>query len=187
MKSESQMESVIHQRHEVLSNLRHQVNNAFKNPRVTHLEGGEPLEDIDLAKREALLTSGLPDDAVLHIDEFRDDPSLVFVTNPHDYRDLLIMVWKRVLLGGARPQETPEQWADKTLEHEFSHHVPGLGQEKLEIRYAVEFVRNADDPSSLAVVPSLMLKGEVLLGVYREMGKAPDKPSKTDLIKMGME
>lgn len=105
-----------------------------------------------------------------------DEPNEVRVDNPHDYKALL-----EYSLGKIFYPDQSRQEAEKILEHEFGHHVLGLGERGLEMKYGVSFVEDSQT-EKICIAPYVNLIGTTRAGVVRSILNGPAEKSETDKI-----
>ncbi|GEM_PF-4994078 len=105
-----------------------------------------------------------------------DEPYEVRVDNPHDYKELLEYSLGKILTLDKAKRETEE-----TLRHEFEHHVPGLGEHGLQMKYCVSFLEDTET-GEVFVAPYINLSGSTRTGVVRKILDAPNEKSRTDEI-----
>lgn len=100
-----------------------------------------------------------------------------YVTNSHDFRDLLIMAYKRIGMDTGTAKESVEI----DLQHEYAHHVPVLGQEEIDIKYCVSFFY---DPKMNAngLRPSINISGKTDFKTLDRFFSAPKNPSNADAV-----
>lgn len=105
------------------------------------------------------------------------DPSEVLINSSHLYPDLLKYSFEKV---GVDPSKINDL-VSETLEHEYGHHVPGLGEDKLIIRYGVSFLENKETGYT-GCTPFIRLAGETRARTMRAVFNGPKEKSRTDSI-----
>ena len=156
-------------RKEFLDNLSERVESAFKNRKqeVLDIETKSTMESRAHAIRQRNRLRNLPDNATINVGSYVQKPNVVTVDNPHDYRDLSRLVLQKLAAEGYFSGDI-DQAVDEILEHEFEHHVPGLDQKKLEIKYGIQFFEDSEI-GFVGYRPALYLNGMMQLGIYRDI------------------
>lgn len=170
------------QRRDFLEQLRHQVDSAYEHRAILTWDQ-DLITTKESRERQGKLAEamrGLPDEHTAEV-SFEDKPSIAFVENPDDYRDLLQLAFDKLVSEGKYDEEWVEDDINEALEHELEHHIPALGVEGIKLRYGIEFF---EDPSiqDIAVMPFVSVGGMVPLGIIRAMAHAPKQKSETDKI-----
>lgn len=151
-----------------LNTLVYQVEEAYSQPRLVHLNTilMQAEEDIEMRRLFGLELATLPNDAILTMSH-QQLPSEVRVCNPHDYVDLLEVAYRRLALGQSMILNRLQclLLSEDTLQHELHHIVPLLDQPDLEVWCAVDFIA---DPllDIMGITPSIHLLGHISKAVY---------------------
>ncbi|KKU88486.1 MAG: hypothetical protein UY16_C0006G0001, partial [Candidatus Gottesmanbacteria bacterium GW2011_GWA2_47_9] len=169
-------------REQFYKELQQKVVQAFVTRPVQHSNPlfGQTDEQMRQSQKIADEYIGLPDNAVIHISG-TTGPGEVFIDDSHDYPTLLRMA----LLVVEYPERFIEDVIQKTLEHEFDHAVPGLGQEGVKIRYGIEFSKDPDTGATL-ITPMVKPVGDISVGLYKDMISAPKVLSFSDRAGLGL-
>ena len=169
-------------REQFYKELQQKVVQAFVTRPVQHSNPlfGQTDEQMRQSQKIADEYIGLPDNAVIHISG-TTGPGEVFIDDSHDYPTLLRMA----LLVVEYPERFIEDVIQKTLEHEFYHAVPGLGQEGVKIRYGIEFSKDPDTGATL-ITPMVKPVGDISVGLYKDMISAPKVLSFSDRAGLGL-
>lgn len=165
-----------------LRELREKVNRAFENRKQETLipELASTKEAINWAERRHNTISSLPDNFFIDAGEYVEEPNFVSVDNSHDYKHLLTLSLIKLAKEGYFFGDI-EKEVEGMLEHEFEHHVSGLGHEGLQIRYAIEFIEDKD-ADFIGYRPAIVLNGNMTLDVYRDIVGSVSKPSAVDSV-----
>ena len=115
--------------------------------------------DHTLAESRTLrnVTWGLSDDQIIIADPYVEQPNVASVTNSHEYRDLVYESLLIPLQMDFNPSDIQEAMKE-ILQHEYEHHVPGLGRENLEIRYCMSFLED-EARKTVGVQPFINVSG----------------------------
>lgn len=173
--------------------LKYRVESAAQNARLIGAEDLKLKEDMEKQRvdMDTLETMTL---------EFVDTQYNVFVDNPEDYKALIMLSLRQVLivnygltdeeLDSEEYQEFYKDWYEENLthhyDHEMGHYFGALNNSTLKCRLGVEFTR--DEDGNVNFFPCIDFEGNVPSKVYREkilMG--PDNLSKGDKIAAGIE
>lgn len=111
-------------------------------------------------------------------------PGEVVITNPHDYPFLLRETTKEFNQRTGSTHEVDE-CTESQLAHELKHHVPGLDQKGLRIKYGVDVLR---DPTTgqLGIRPKIVCEGKTTRSIHEDILSAPADLSGTDKRKLGI-
>lgn len=90
------------------------------------------------------------------------------------YESLLILAAN----GFFNPSDIQEAMKE-ILQHEYEHHVPGLGRENLEIRYCMSFLED-EARKTVGVQPFINVSGAFELRILRKIVAAPTHKSHDD-------
>lgn len=174
--SEVGEESVFSHRERVLKSIKEGLKLAFDNPKSQHevVMGGGTRESLREADQNRNAIDSLTDDQEI-VFARGDSSGEVLVSNPHDYPILL--------------KEAAREFKERTgaivvnLDygdiHELKHHVPGLDQPGLTIKYGVEILKDAIT-GRLNLRSKIVLEGKIMKGLYKDILAAPDQLSVTD-------
>jgi hypothetical protein len=159
------------------------IDRAFKNRRQEKYQPKikNTSEALAEAKQQRSTLEGLTDEAVVDAGDYIEMPYQASVENSHDYKDLITAALKKLASEGYYNEQDVQKGVEDTLEHEYEHHVPALGNEGLKVRYCVEFIEYKGR-NSIGVRPFINLNGTMQIGVCKEVFGASKKPSATDKI-----
>lgn len=171
-----------------LYDLQQDVDLAFARRKVVELIGDTTTETLSEAQRfkeliellEAVDPSGK---TILPQGNTQDNerPNRAYVTNLHDYPDLLHMAMEKLRPGISR--NTTRFHINQILAHEYAHSIPILGDPSVRAMYAVEFIQDANSGKPL-FTPVLSLAGNLKLSTYKAILQAPDNPSSIDRLQV---
>ena len=173
---------VTRERQSILRQLGQQVKEAYdhRSKQTVDFSRQHTQEAIDSIKGKKKQFDLLPDNFVIDIGPFKPKPGVVTVDNSHDYPDLIRLALRK-LAKEIHFFGDIEQTVAEITQHEFEHHVPGLGQERLEIRYGIEFIEDTKS-NFIGYRPAIFLNGRVTLSVYKDIVSSATQPSATDSI-----
>lgn len=174
---------VIKEREDFLKELQLRVDKAFKNRKN---ETYEPQtentpEEIEQQKEIRNMFEGLSDDEYVFLGVNLDKPHQVSVSNPHDYKDLLKMSINKLVEAGVIDSNEVDSIIQHTLEHEFKHSIPTIGQDFVRTQYGVSFVENAKK-DLIGITPYVGLSGMMRVSVYKDSIGNVRNPSAADKV-----
>ncbi len=165
--------------------IREAVKKAYENRKIVTIAPGAVNSDENLKEAKATHSwlSNKKDTEIITVETLEDEAHVVSVTNPHDYPVLITLALETLAEDGYFDSEQMHDTVQRTLKHEFEHHVPGLGHDGLIIKYCIAF---SEDPSRdvRGVQPFINLSGTFDVGLYRQILGAPERKSETDKIQL---
>ncbi|MEK7111304.1 MAG: hypothetical protein AAB856_01790 [Patescibacteria group bacterium] len=185
------------ERERELEELKNRIDSAFQNRKLEEditypdeaqekvIKRSYKKSDVDLAKhvRERVDLSSMgrkEEDPVIDL-PYIPQKNEALVDHAHDYPALLRAANEKIFnYANAQENEDGKQEAvAKMLKHEYEHHVPGLGEEGLKIKYGVKF--NEDKKAgTVSWQPFITLVGQAKKSVLERIFRAPAELSKGD-------
>lgn len=170
------------ERERFLNDLQQQVDNAILHREIVTFKsagGGRYVAEnalIESSQRAAKIRSGVRDQKDIILKNQKKE-SEVYISNSHDFKDLLVISYRKLGFG----EEVIPSLVEKDLEHEYAHHVPVLGQPGVQIEYGVRF---SYDPSMKArgMQPFVSVTGKIPYEIAKQFFKGPPDSSPTDNI-----
>lgn len=162
-----------------LEQLRERVDSAFSNrKKVKFISAGRTnIGSASRSGRQGSMLAEVHGNRKVNLGTMgEDEPHEVRIDNPHDYKELV-----EYSLGKILPPDEAKKEAEAILEHEFAHHVPGLGEQGLQIKYGVDFTEDIAT-GKVGITPSVNLSGSTRVGVVRKIFEGPAEKSPIDKI-----
>jgi hypothetical protein len=178
---------VIEIREKKLAQMRVDIDKAFENRRLTtFVLGGEANEETMAEAEQTAKDYDLEEEEYNLVSDTLA-PSQAVVDHPHDYKDLLMLAYQKIFTADGYDCSDPELSeylkfrVEHDLAHEFQHHVPGLGEEGVRIRYGVDFAEDAIT-HAYGMTPFLALSGKINRKVFSSIIRGADDLSHTDSV-----
>lgn len=176
--------SVVDQRKEFLKKLAQDIDIAFQNRHIVDLiptkgGGGTTKDNAAEAENEAKnIRSAVINNKSLIIENSPISANHVWVSNSHDYKELLSLAYEKINMKSA---DIPRLVED-TLRHEYAHMVPVIGESGVNLKYAVAFF---EDPAQglLGMQPIVILSGKLSIEKYKQFISGPHDLSTADAIR----
>lgn len=172
---------IFQERQVFLADLRKKVDEAFSNRRVEAFtpDGRSDVTTFRRNKDLGKKMKPIHGNTGVTITPSEEEPNEVSVSNPHDYKYLVQLAAEKLAGHYGYSQEWVRRTVDKTLEHEFEHHVPALGQKALNIKYDVKFLQD-EKTGNIGFGASVSMSGNTRVGVLRRVFGAVRNKSKSD-------
>lgn len=150
----------------------------------TNLEGTSPKKRAGTKNIEGNFVTSSTQDEEVFIDtgEFVPLPNAVYVTNSHDYPELVRMSLEKLADERYYDRKDIGKTTRDILEHEYEHHVPALGQDGLTVRYLIEFLEDKNR-GIVGIRPAINLSGRFTVKLYQEIVNAAQTPSAIDKVR----
>lgn len=179
--AEAENIDVVEKRKDFLEELRVRVDKAFENRIKETYEATikSTPEGIERQKGIRNMFKDLDDDEHIFIGANLDKPHQVSVFHSHDYKDLLKMTLDKLVVEGCIDSNKVDSIIQESLEHEFSHSVPGLDQDFLNIQYGVGFMEDTKK-DFIGIQPFVGFSGLMRVSIYKDTISNVSNPSPGD-------
>lgn len=178
---EAKSDNVVEHRNDWLSKLEFNVHTAFENRAVVKFTKDKKsvVEDLEIHRKQGRKVSKLHGNRIVNLPDGEDGVNEVSVTNPHDFKILIEMSLEELARWYGNSNEWVKRTTEETLEHEFEHHVPALGQNGLRVRYSVGFFEDSET-GGIGIGPKVVFNGKTTAGILRRIFGNVKSKSQTD-------